>query len=386
MLLAVVAAAAQGSAPSPYPRFIKGEEFFIPGKPLVVYLTVQPRFTAIEHDSRNRIINDYFSLRRIKLRMLGEPTPQLSYYSQGVYKTHNFSPTDNDISLQEGWLMWKFLPVLKLKVGQFKPPFGLERFTPDEMMFSLERSQATNRLVPNGNLDQSFTRDYGVQASGFFSRPKLGYELAVMGGNGANNGHLLQNGSFLLTGRFTWHPWELKKDGTDLEMGAAMSFRRNHNINFSLQIPESTKLGYQNFDGTDWRQNIFFSWEKERVAFGGECFWVRYHSYHPGQRSLNASGYYLQAAYFLHPRLQAVAKFEYFDPNNGANDQRWTTLGLNLYLVGNQLKLMANYIFKTEQKGEIHNDIFILQLQILFGYPHNPHLETWDFSRLSGLK
>ena len=40
---------------------------------------------------------------------------------------------------------------------------GLERFTPDEMMFSLERSQATNRLVPNGNLGESFTRDSGVQ-------------------------------------------------------------------------------------------------------------------------------------------------------------------------------------------------------------------------------
>jgi phosphate-selective porin len=315
--------------------------------------------------------------------MLGEPIPQLSYYFQGVYKTHNFSPTDNNITLQEAWLLWKFLPVLKLKVGQFKPPLGLERFTPDEMMFTLERSQATNRLVPNGNLDQSFTRDYGVQIGGFFQGPRCGYEMALMGGNGANDGHLLQNGSFLLTGRFTWHPWELKKDGTDLEMGAAMSFRRNHDINFSLQIPGSTKLGYQNFDGTDWRQNVFFSLEKERVAFSGEGFWARYHSYRLGQRSLNASGYYLQAAYFLHPRLQAVAKFEYFDPNNSANDQRWTTLGLNLYLVGNQLKLMANYIFKTEQRREIHNDTFILQFQFFFGYPHNPRLENWDFLGLS---
>jgi phosphate-selective porin len=314
--------------------------------------------------------------------MLGEPIPQLHYYFQGVYKTHNFSPTENNITLQEAWLLWKFLPVMKLKMEQFKPPLRLERFTPDEMMFTLERSQATNRLVPNGNLGQSFTRDYGVQIGGFFPGPRCGYEMALMGGNGANNGHILQNGSFLLTGRFTWHPWELKEGGTDLEMGAAMSFRRNHDIKFFLQIPGSTRLGYYHFDSTDWWQNICFSLEKERVSLSGEGFWARYHSYQSDHPSLNASGYYIQGAYFLHPRLQAVAKFEYFDPNNGANDQRWTTLGLNFYLVGNQLKLMADYIFKTEQR-EIHNDIFILRLQFFFDYLHNPRLETWDFLRLN---
>jgi hypothetical protein len=131
-----------------------------------------------------------------------------------------------------------------------------------------------------------------VQIDGFFQGLRCGYEMALMGDNGTNEGHLLQNGSFLLTGRFTWLPCEPKKDGTDLEMGTAMSFRRNPRYHFSLQIPGSTELGYQHFDGTDWRQNVFFSFEKERVVFSGEGFWVRYHSYHPGQRSLNASGYY----------------------------------------------------------------------------------------------
>jgi hypothetical protein len=81
-----------------------------------------------------------------------------------------------------------------------------------------------------------------------------------------------------------------------------------------------------------------------------------------------------------------VAKFEYFDPNevlHNFQDLRWTTLGLNLYLVGNQLKLQANYIFKTERQGEIHNDTFIVQMQFFFGYPHNPRLESWD---LPGIK
>ena len=54
-------------------------------------------------------------------------------------------------------------------------------------------------------------------------------------------------------------------------------------------------------------------------------------------------------------------------------------LGLDFYLVGNQLKLMANYIFKTEQKREIHHDSFILQLNFSL-YPNNPRLKPGIFS------
>ncbi len=42
---------------------------------------------------------DYFSLRQVELRILGEPQPRLRYYVQGLYKTHNYSPTDNQFFL-----------------------------------------------------------------------------------------------------------------------------------------------------------------------------------------------------------------------------------------------------------------------------------------------
>jgi hypothetical protein len=64
LLLAALVSPAPGADPSPYPKFIKGEELFIPGQPLVGYVTLQPRFTAIEHDRRNKIVNDLFVWRR----------------------------------------------------------------------------------------------------------------------------------------------------------------------------------------------------------------------------------------------------------------------------------------------------------------------------------
>lgn len=377
LLLTIPAPPAGGADHSAYPQFIRGDEFFIPGQPLVLYVTAQPRFTAIENDSRNNIDNHFFGWRRLKLRMLGEATPRLSYYFQGVYKTHNFSPTDNRITLQEAWLVGKFLPALRLKVGQFKPPMGLERFTADEMLLSIERSLPTDNLIPNGKLGDSFARDYGIQASGWFDRPKLGYELAVMGGNGANEGHLLQRGSYLMVGRLTWRPWQSAINRADLQMGAAMSFRRTHDLDLRQQLPGSGKLGYQHFNGQDYHYNVFLALDKGPASLRSEGFWARYHSCRPGLPSLNALGFYAQAAYFLHPRLQGVAKFEYFDPDqamHNSQDQRWTTLGLNLYLVGNQLKLQANYIFKTERQGEIHNDTFMVQAQFFFGYPPNLRL------------
>lgn len=63
VLLTILVSPAPAANPSPYPKFIKGDNFFIPGRPLVGYLTVQPRFTAIEHDRRNNIVKDFFGWR-----------------------------------------------------------------------------------------------------------------------------------------------------------------------------------------------------------------------------------------------------------------------------------------------------------------------------------
>lgn len=371
---------AQGTEHSPYPPLLQGDDFFISGKPAVGYLTLQPRYTVVENDSQNSTESHYFSLRRAKLRLLGQPLSEFRYYIQGIYKTHNFSPTDNEIFLQEAWARWEFSPSLRLQVGQFIPPMGLERFTPDEMLYTIDRSQVTDHLIPNGNLGDSFSRDYGAQLSGNLFGDQLTYAMAVMGGNGANEGHVGGNGSYLLDGRMTWRPYWSKDGGLDLLLGGAISFRRNHDLNLSQQLPGSGSLGYGHFNGIDWHHNLFLDLRWGPVSFRGEGFYARYEARSSGLPSLSADGFYLQAAYFLSPRWQIVGKYETFDPNLALHDSgelHWTTLGLNFYLLGNQLKLMANYIFKSEGRDEIHNDTFIVQAQFFFSYPRNPRLESW---------
>ena len=64
----------------------------------------------------------------------------------------------------------------------------------------------------------------------------------------------------------------------------------------------------------------------------------------PGTPELRANGYYVQGSYFIIPeKLQLVGKWESFDPDQLPDDDIHSfTAGLNYYLRGDQLKLLAN--------------------------------------------
>ena len=69
------------------------------------------------------------------------------------------------------------------------------------------------------------------------------------------------------------------------------------------------------------------------------------------------------------PKWQAAAKLEQFDPNRQVvnhKDLRWLTLGVNYYLRGNRLKLMADYVFRWERVDSRPNNAVLLQLQWFF--------------------
>lgn len=72
-----------------------------------------------------------------------------------------------------------------------------------------------------------------------------------------------------------------------------------------------------------------------------------------GFTSNQSEGYYGTLAYRITPRLQAVARYDKFDPNkNKANDMRTEyTAGLNYYVKGQALKLMLNYVYYTLENG-----------------------------------
>lgn len=72
-----------------------------------------------------------------------------------------------------------------------------------------------------------------------------------------------------------------------------------------------------------------------------------------GFTSKQSEGFYGNLAYTITPRIQAVLRYDKFDPNkNAANDIRTEyTAGINYFVKGQALKLMVNYVYYTVENG-----------------------------------
>lgn len=72
-----------------------------------------------------------------------------------------------------------------------------------------------------------------------------------------------------------------------------------------------------------------------------------------GYSANDSEGYYGTLAYRITPRLQALVRYDQFDPNKSkAGDIRTEyTAGINYFVKGQALKLMLNYVYYTVENG-----------------------------------
>lgn len=312
---------------------------------------------------------DTLAVRRAKLMVVGKPQPGLDYYLQLITKDGNKSGTDGRTYLQEGWVRFGVGPG-RIQVGQFKPPFGMERFTSDTTLYVIDRSRATDSLIPNGNLGESFVRDYGVQWDSTALAKRLWYGVGVFAGSGANNG-IHDNGP-LVAGRAVWTVREGKlADGSPsrVKIGGAASTRSSNDLNFTSALPGTRPLGYDHFAGRDTRWNLELAADYGPYRWRSEVFRARFASDKAAVPSLSATGFYLLGAYQPGPEWSLAVKHEGLDPNTGVSDRsdlRWTTLGVNYHLRGDEHKVQANYIVKHERANPVDNNAWVVQYQRVF--------------------
>lgn len=324
------------------------------------HLYVQGRFTHTEN-SENK-----FALRRLKLNGGGH-FMNGKYFAQGIFKDGNNSNTDGDPFLQEAWVQYGFFPWLQLMAGQFKPSFGMERFTSDARMFFIDRTQATNHLVPNGNLGDSFTRDYGLQLDGGGENNRLYYALGLFEGEGANNP--IRRMSPLLSTRLVYWLFDdqpVLGRSLSLHLGGAFSVRWANDLNLSGCCPGPQSQQLKSFDGLDTRWNLELGADWETTTVRAEYFLAYLDPRNSGERAVTADGFYVQVAQILTTKIQAAVRFQVFDPDRSIvtkDDLYWTTLGLNYYFKENRAKVMVNYIFKQERDDAANNDTLQVQLQ-----------------------
>jgi phosphate-selective porin len=305
-------------------------------------------------------------LRRFKLMVGGNFSPKVQWYAQGLFKDGNRSPTDGRVYFQEAWLRFAFRKEIQVAIGQFKPPFGRERFTPDFQILTIDRSVVTDALTPAGPYVDSFYRDRGVQFDGELRR-SWRYAVGVFDGRGAN--HQFHGIGPLVAGQAAKEVLKQRPvldRPLTVQFGGAAAFRWGRDLPFRPCCTGSGADGFEHFRGADQRWGLELSADWGDASLRAEYIRARLDFAAPGIADVFASGWYLQGAKYLRPKWQAVLKLERLDPNEGVRNARdvfQTTFGLNYYFRRNRAKIMAAYVSRRESATPAPDNLVQVQLQ-----------------------
>jgi phosphate-selective porin len=330
-------------------------------------------------------LKDRFRLRRARITLSGDYKEQFEFTVQGDFEqSDGLSPTTRTgFSGTDIFVNWHAIPEANIKVGQWKAPFGLENLTPDASILTIERSLPTGAIVPERQIGAML---WGKPLTNIAPEQKdlVTYYAGVFNGNGRNF-NVNDNNQFMYVGRLELQPFKgtLMGQESSLKIAGDYFFSRDAtgtNISpaLNLRVGPDGSLSSYTLTSPDQRHaysvdawlkvgpfDLIGEYFSENVApRGGTTF-----------TEFDPKGYYVQGSYFLIPKkLQAVVKWESLDPNQLANDNIHSiTGGLNYYIHGDAVKVMADYIHTwsdfhqaNPQFGTDQFDEVILRLQVMF--------------------
>lgn len=289
---------------------------------------LQQHFVSDETDG----IPPRFSIYRARLGVSGSVTEHIRVNVIGGYT----EPPDNTPRLVNAFIDFDIHPLLQVRTGQFLLPFGLEG--PEVIIFNpaIERTTAIRRL----NTFAMF-RDIGIQVSG--RKSIFNYAIAVVNGRGANLAE--QNDPKDVMGRIGLTPYE------NLEIGVS-GHSGKYQPNPALDNNESR-----------YRLGADFSYTGDPVFVRGEYIFRRDDQPSGDPRELN--GGFLLAGLQFNENMEAIARYEYFEPDNSSDDNTFTafTIGANYYFVGNT-RLSVNYEFRDDQLNPNLGNVLTFQMQV----------------------
>jgi phosphate-selective porin OprO and OprP len=285
-------------------------------------------------------IHDGFDLRRARLVLRGDLGKGFDFKLQAEL-------AGSAAKLLDAALGWRHADALKVTAGQFKIPFSQENLISSNKLETVNRSQVVEALVARGRdvIGNQVGRDIGVMASGTapFGKPGAGvdYALGVFNGSGINTTDT--NDRKDLVGRVVVRPVEGLSIG-----GSGYSGR------FTLPVAP---------DRDDLRRRVGgeIAYQKGPWLFKGE--------YISGTDAhVDREGWYAMGCWFAIPStLQAVAKYDAYDPNTAVsgNQTSIATLGANVIFSPSAF-VQLNYERKDEAGAEIANDAVTVQLTLQF--------------------
>lgn len=256
--------------------------------------------------------------------------------------------------LQQAWFDVELKKQFSIRVGKFKTPFSHAYLTTlgETLMPSLPLSLTALVILPYSlnavtpNIGTGF--DLGVEVHGLLA-DKFGYEVGLFNGTGisvntagktfSDDWHIP---SLLYAGRFTYMP-----------KGVMPSTQGNPNrLNedkLMLGVSTSLNVESENESTNDYRAGLEFAMLKRKLYLGAEMYYM-----HVGftKRQKIDQGYhflggYVQGGYFVTSRLQATARYDFFNRNGMDTNgfMNMPAVGVNYFFKGCNLKLQAMYQF-----------------------------------------
>jgi phosphate-selective porin OprO and OprP len=344
--------------------------------------------SAFEGRFGKTALQDRFRLRRARINLTGDFAENFDFKVEGDFEqSDGTSNNRTDFSGTDIFVNWHQFPEAQIKVGQWKAPFGLEQLTPDTTLLLAERSLPTGAITPDRQVGAQL---WGKPFTNIWPEQKdlLTYYAGIFNGNGRNV-TVNDNNNFMYVGRLELMPFKGKIFGQDssLKLGADVLNSRDDkgtNISQSLNLLVNSDGSLSPFvlpgadERTAWGVDAWF--KLGRFDLIGEYLQEKVDGrtvagVPPGFADFTTNGFYVTGAYYLIPKkLQAVVRWEQLNPGQKGNDGIHSiTGGLNYYIHGDDIKLMANYIHTwsdfrqaNPQFGDDQFDEVIMRLQLMF--------------------
>ena len=352
---------------------------------------------AFEGRFGSAAIDDRFRLRRARITLTGDFAEKFDFKMEGEFeqsdvgltirdatgKTLGSNSTRTEFGATDIYINWHQFPEFQIKAGQYKAPFGLEQNTSDTKLFLTERSQVTSALTPERQVGVEI---WGKPFTNVWPEQKdiVTYRAGIFNGNGRNNS-INDNDEFMYAGRIEVQALKAKIFNEEATVKFGANGLSSRDASGTVLSPAGTLK--VNSDGSLSTFTAPTVAEREGYGFDATFHWGPFdligeylsESYEsrvtPGFAKFRAEGYYIQGSYFVIPKkLQLVTRYESFNPAQVIDDNLQSVWGgVNYYIHGDDIKLMANYIhtwsnFRDARPalGSSDFDEVILRLQVIF--------------------
>lgn len=298
--------------------------------------------------NQDNIANSGFSIPYAVLGFTGKAWGKVSFNL-----SINAAASGGNI-LQQAWFDVALKKQFAIRIGKFKTPFSHAYLTTlgETLMPQLPTSLTAPVILPYSlnAVTSSFGTgfDTGVEFHGL-AADKFGYEIGIFNGTGSTVNTATKTisddwhiPSLLYAGRFTFMP-------KGVMPGTQGNPERLHENKWMIGISANLNVESENESTNDSRVGIEFALLKNKLYIGGEAYYMNigFTDRQKIDKTYNFLGGYVQGGYFVAPRVQVAARYDFLN-RNGMDTNGFLNIpavGCNYFFRKCNLKLQAMYQF-----------------------------------------